>query len=351
MSRENKKSIILQAKEALEAKLQPGRSKHNDKKEGVTDQYIYSYKTFKTYNEQCYDFLTWCRGSEAVLQDLGRKPRTLEECKKHVNSYIKECIEKGHSPYTIKLKISALAKLYGCKATDFGVKTPSRERKNITRSRGEKVRDKNFSEARNADLVNFCKATGLRRSELEQIRGIDLIYNKDGEPCLNVTRGTKGGRPRISPIAGNADEVARVIELMQQAGENKVFGKVSTNADIHGYRADYATRIYNAHKRPLNDFRHERMLIYQNRVQEVYTSRKDAPDRVRFSSLYSKTKIDKRTGKPAMLDGYRDVSSCFYCRGDLKGTIYDRQALFAASAALGHNRESVVAEHYLRSTT
>ena len=49
-----------------------------------------------------------------------------------------------------------------------------------------------------------------------------------------------------------------------------------------------------------------------------------------------------------MLDGYRDVSSMYFCRDDLAGTIYDRRALFEAAKALGHNRECVVAEHYLR---
>lgn len=347
MSRENKKSIVLQAKEVLEGKLQIGRSKQADKSLGITDQYIYSYKTYTTYSEHCHDFLQWCRGSADVLGELGRKPRTLEECRKHVPAYIKSCIERDLSAYTIKLKISALAKLYGCKSTDFEVETPSRLRKDISRSRGEKVRDKHFSEKRNADLVTFCKCTGLRRSELEQIRGSDLTFI-DGEPHLNVTRGTKGGRPRTSPLIGDMDEVAKVIELLQTAGDSKLFLHVSTNADVHGYRAEYATRIYNAKKRPLKDFRHERLIIYRNRVIDVYTTPGRNPDRVKYAHLYSKTKIDKRTKKPAMLEGYRDVSSCFYCRADLAGTIYDRQALFAASEALGHNRESVVAEHYLR---
>ena len=53
-------------------------------------------------------------------------------------------------------------------------------------------------------------------------------------------------------------------------------------------------------------------------------------------------------GYPEMKKGYRDVSSMYHCKRDLAGTVYDRMALFAASNALGHNRESVVAEHYIR---
>ena len=54
-------------------------------------------------------------------------------------------------------------------------------------------------------------------------------------------------------------------------------------------------------------------------------------------------------GKRKMISGFRDVSSVYYCRNELKGTYYDRKALFAASRSLGHNRESIVAEHYLSS--
>ena len=53
--------------------------------------------------------------------------------------------------------------------------------------------------------------------------------------------------------------------------------------------------------------------------------------------------------KRTLLKGFRDVRSAYYCRKDLKGTTYDRKALFEASRALGHNRESIVAEHYLSS--
>ena len=54
-------------------------------------------------------------------------------------------------------------------------------------------------------------------------------------------------------------------------------------------------------------------------------------------------------GKKTLTKSFRGVCSAYYCRNELKGTYYDRKALFAASRALGHNRESIVAEHYLSS--
>lgn len=106
-----------------------------------------------------------------------------------------------------------------------------------------------------------------------------------------------------------------------------IFPKPNPNADIHSYRAIYATRVYNEHKREYKEFKDERLIIYKNKIIDCY--------------------IAKRRNKPMSI-GYRDVSSAYYCRNDLKGTVYDRRALFEASRALGHNRETVVAEHYLR---
>lgn len=346
MSRENKKSLVLQVQETLKSKLKIGSKKHQDKKQGISTKYIYSWGTYHAYMQQCCDFIRWCK-SAPIHEELGRKPRTLQECRLYAKDYINNSIERGLSPYTIKLRVAALAKLYECKAEDFGIDTPARKRGNIYRSRNTATRDKHFSTKKNADLITFCKCTGLRRAELQQIRGTDLVY-KDGKPFLKVTRGTKGGRPRVSPIMGSDDEIVKVIGMLNNAGKNKVFPRVPTHADIHAYRSEYATRVYNAHKRPVSAFKNERLIVYNNRIVDIYHTSGRFPDYARYAHLYDGTKTDKRTGKPKMLPGYRDVSSVFFCRRDRAGEIYDRKALFEASKALGHNRESVIVGHYLR---
>ena len=84
---------------------------------------------------------------------------------------------------------------------------------------------------------------------------------------------------------------------MQAAGIGKVWVKVPQNADIHSYRADYASRIYLKYARPIEEL----------------------PRKERY-----------------------------ICRKDKRGVVYDRAAMLEASRALGHNRISVVGEHYLR---
>ncbi|MBQ9199846.1 MAG: hypothetical protein IJ141_06660 [Lachnospiraceae bacterium] len=74
---------------------------------------------------------------------------------------------KKLSAYTLKLDAAALAKLYQCPTEEFGVELPPRRRENITRSRGHAVRDDSFSLSNNAEIVNYCRGTGLRRQELK----------------------------------------------------------------------------------------------------------------------------------------------------------------------------------------
>ncbi len=344
------KAVSLQKniKNELDGMLRIGISKHDDKAAGVnTKEFIYSWETYRSYLKQATYFAQWVK-EQPVDPALGHKPRTLEEARQYVEKWIQTNIDRGLSAYTIKLQAASLAKIYHTSIDKFNIETPARSRADIKRSRGEKERDKNFNETIHQDLVTFCCCTGVRRAELEQLRGTDLIQGKDGKYYLNIVRATKGGRPRISPLVGNKEEIEKVVQMMNNAGEKKVFGRISTHADIHGYRSQYATRVYEANRRPLEAFKNERLIIYKNHVIASYTSKNcHVVDREKYKEYYSTTKKEKRGKYPAMLPGYRDVSSMYHCKKDLAGTVYDRMALFAASNALGHNRESVVAEHYI----
>ena len=335
------KSLIQQVKERLDGKLAIGESKYLAKLDGTYQDYIFSWDTYRSYLKHCCYFVRWCKEQD-VDPFLGHKPRTLEECRVFAERWIQHDIDRGLSAYTIKLELSALAKLYGCKTIDFHIKTPLRKRAGITRSRGNVARDKHFSITNNKDLVTFCQCTGLRRAELAQIRGTDLIEH-EGKLCLIVKRATKGGRPRISPVVGSSEEIETVKRLCTEAGSNKIFPNPNGNADIHSFRAVYATRVYNEHKRELDEFKNERLIIYKNKVVDFYVSKSGKKNYAKFKELYTTD-----GGRSRMLRGYRDVSAAYYCRSDLKGVCYDRKALFEASQALGHNRETVVAEHYLR---
>jgi site-specific recombinase XerC len=286
MGHKNKKSLIRQVQEKLLSKMAAGDSRHLDKAAGITTGKIYSYGTLNAYLQQCCDFVKYAKTEHGA--------KTLDGCRPFVNEYLQHSIDGGKSSYTLKLQSSALAKLYDCRSSDF-IPTPSRSRENITRSRGVAVRDAHFSESRNKALVDFCKSTGLTRHELAALTGDCLRQDEHGRYYIRVKSG-KGGKSRWAPVMGNKSQIQNVVTLCGKAGDSKVFSKIHNGADIHHYRGCYAERVYKAHARPV-------------------------------SSLQS--------------------SERYVCRGSLKGTVYDRAALRATSQALGHNRISVVASHYL----
>lgn len=283
-NREKKGSLLHQVKTALDEKLAIGESKFEDKKIGATADKIYSWNTYKTYLKHNIYFIQWAKETHQI--------KSLDEGKKYVNEWLEIREKQGLSAYTVKLETSALIKLYNISSDEI-YKSNARYRANIQRSRGEKVRDKHFSEEKHKDLVKFCRATGLRRAELQQLRGTDLI-EINGEPFICVSRGAKGGRHRNIPLAFEKDFIQG---LMSSKGDNKVFEKIPNGADIHSYRAEYATRLYKKLARDID----------------------------------SLPKSEK-----------------YHCRKDLKGVCYDKKAMLEVSRALGHNRISVIAGHYIR---
>lgn len=301
-------SLHQQVYSSLQEKNGFGRSKHDDKSLGITNDFIYSYDTMKTYMKACNSFVGWVKSQQYIKDDLGHRARTLDECKAYVADWIKDQVERGLSPYTIKMRASALEKLYGEK---LELQTPPIERDKITRSRGDAVRDAHFSTTRNVDLITVCRCVGFRRHEVEHCKPEDLRV-KDGSYFVEIKG--KGGKVRLAPVVGSPSEVSAAVEWIQgSTGHNHVPGAM----DVHSYRAEYACRVYQSHAQPISSLQGQR---------------------IDYTSL---------TGKTARDGSHITKNAVYVCRNDKQGIIYDRQALIKASQALGHNRESVVASHYL----
>ena len=287
MGHKNKASLLQAMTAEYQGKLRIGDSKHAHKIAGDATEYIFSWSTYRAYTKHARYFLTWAKSKY--------KCKSLAQARQYADEWLQLRIDERKSAYTIKLELAALCKLYGDTAADY-ISTPPRLRKNIVRSRRQAVRDAHFSEANHADFVEFCRSTGLRRAELRALTGDKLVKDDDGRWCILVNKMSKGGRPRKAPIVGN---VGKIVGMMHAAGTGKVFAKIPNGADIHSYRADYATQVYLNHARPLKSLPKE----------EIYC-----------------------------------------CRKDRRGVWFDRRAMGYASAALGHSqgRVSVVGEHYIR---
>lgn len=286
MGHKSKKSLTRQVQEALQAKLHPGDSRHMDKHSPTgTESKLYSFSTFRTYLNIGVKFTQFCK------ENYGCK--TLEQCKPHLSDYIAHR-ESYCSAYTTKLDVSALNKIYG---TDIR-SNKSRSRTAVTRSRGAKEMDKHFSATKNAELVSFLRSTGLRRAEATHARGSDLRHCSTSPVGLGIyvrPSGAKGGRPRVAPLYCSPQTAQEIKDRCAAAGDRRLFDHIHTKLDVHSLRAEYAVEVYTQNARDL-------------------------------STLFRGEK--------------------YYCRGDMKGIVLDRNSMRIVSNNLGHNRIQV-ATHYL----
>ncbi len=338
MGRRNKvysKDLHQQAYERLTGMQAFGKSKKEAVANGTEKDKIFSFNTYKAYWKHTKYFIKYIKEHHPGCT-------TLKSARKYVNEWLQVRVDQGLSAWTVQLEAKALGKLYGIAPDDENYfKPPKRNREDIKRSRGDRVRDRHFSATNNDELIKFCRGTGLRRKELRELRGKDLVSREqivaeisqlEGIPeeqrapgaterlemlqdarmfqegwFIHVRNG-KGGRERLSPIIGKDAE--RIMErIAGTPAEETVWKHIHNSADIHGYRADYATAIYKAHARDIQNIPYDR--------------------------------VNRGTGR-------RYQSGVYTCRKDEAGKKLDKEAMLVCSKALGHNRISVVADNYIR---
>lgn len=344
MGRKNKsysKDLHQQAYDKLTGMQAFGQSKKDAVANGTEKDKIFSYNTYKTYWKHTKYFTKW-------IQEQHPECTTLKAARKHVNEWLQSRVDqvndKGQhlSAWTIQTEAAALNKLYQIdKADPDRFQPPKRNRHEIKRSRVATVRDSHFSVTNNDELIRFCRGTGCRRNVLERLEGRDLWSRDVMESELSMLsknknktakeekhmaalqdalktfpdqdmfihhRKDKNGRYRFAPIIGPDKE--QIIARMRNTGyTEKVWLHVNGNADIHGYRAEYATAMYKKYARDIKDIPYDR--------------------------------VNKGTGRRFQGDVYT-------CRKDESGKKLDKAAMLLCSKALGHNRISVVADNYIR---
>jgi integrase len=311
--RRGRESIVHETVRLMKEMTRFGESKHEAKQAererclATGEKYIpgkvpgiYSYSTYHAYMEHSLAFAEWARSKHGA--------KSLAEAREHVPEYLRHDIEAGKSAWTVRLEAAALAKLYGCSSTDFGVELPKRHREDISRSREERPHDRKFSEERNIDLADFCRGTGLRRREVADVSAGD-IRTYEGVVWVHVENG-KGGREREVRVVG--EYAPRVLELKKEAeGLERMFDHIPGRADIHAWRREYASARY---------------AEIENDPEQMEAARK-AWERWKDDHAY--------TGPDT------------YTRRGEDGKVFDRAVLLGISRDMGHNRVDVVARYYL----
>lgn len=251
----------------------------------VSDGKIHSYKTRSTYQERTIRFVTWARETHHVTSLEQLDPRANEL----TTQYLQHHLDEGKSSYTLHAERAALRMFFDDRTLASTLTLPIRARSAITRSRNPVGHDRHFQPANWQPLMNFLRATGLRRQELRDLKCSDISRGHDRQVSVHVESG-KGGRQREVPVLpGHEAEVWAMKE--GRADEEKVFPRIPKHLDVHSVRREFAQALYLHH----------------------------APGRAL---------------PPA--------------EGRLRPKDYDRNAAERVTWALGHNRIDVVLRHYIR---
>ena len=172
MGRRNKaysKDLHQQAYDRLTGMQAFGKSKKEAVANGTDKEKIFSFNTYKSYWKHTKYFIEYIKSEHPECT-------TLKSAKKYVNEWLQVRADQGLSAWTVQLEAKAMGKLYGISPDDKDYfQPPKRNRADIKRSRGDRVRDRHFSITNNDELIKFCKGTGLRRSELGALKGGDLL--------------------------------------------------------------------------------------------------------------------------------------------------------------------------------
>jgi integrase len=290
----HRKSIVREALDRLDDKMAIGQSRREAKQAlreeqgpiwSVSTGKIHSYKTRTVYQEHTIRFVKWARATHNVISLAQLDPRANE----FATEYLRIHVADNRSPYTLQVERAALRLFFDNRQLAQDVILPRRARANITRSRGPAEHDRHFQPENWPTLLNFLRATGLRRQELRDLKCGEIFQDHDGQMFVHVRSG-KGGRLRDAPVLpGRESDVLAVAAGRRD--DAPAFDRIPKHLDVHSYRREYAQALY---------------LHY-------------APGR----------SLPPATGR-------------------LKRSDYDRDAAQRVSWALGHNRIDVVLRHYIR---
>lgn len=291
----HRKGIIYAAIERFDSLMAIGKSRHLAKQalRATADKQswtlssgkIHSHITRKVYQQHTLAFINWARQHHAIV----RLEQLDERADELACQYLIEHLAAGKSAYSVQTQRSALRMFFGRRDLAASVTIPARLRTAITRSRTPLAGNPHFQPEHWPDLVTFARATGLRRSELRDVRVRDVSRKEQGQLVVHVTNG-KGGRSRDVPVLPGYEQHILAVIDGRPPGE-RVFRSIPKHMNVHGYRRAFAQARY---------------LDY-------------APE-------YALPPRD--------------------CR--LKAQDYDHEAAREVSRSLGHNRLDVLTRHYLR---
>ena len=227
---QSKHAVKRHAIEIARAQRKTGKEIWKAMNDAIFQTGIFSFETYRNYRKIVRDFSEFCK-INGVTRDMAK-------AKELVPEFLEKSVDRN-SAWTVKLQRAALRKAFRDQELAKDVKIQDRKKEDISRSRHTNTNSKVYRE--NKNIMDFAKATGLRRRELASVRTKD-IYVREDKLYVHVQRG-KGGKIRDAPVlAGYQDQVLKIIQNCE--GNDKIFNYIPQKMDIHCFRREYAQERY-----------------------------------------------------------------------------------------------------------
>lgn len=299
-------------------------------------QTISDRDTIHSYKASINRFCSWAKENELTKEQVLASPR------EHLQAYTNHLVESGLSKASIHTYIAAPCK--GLHIPMQHISKPQRTVDDITRSRGDR-NPQGQREALNPRferLVRFQEVTGLRRAELEALKGEDLRM-KDGKMHIVVRQG-KGGKEQWQRILPrDAEVVQHTFNGIKK--EERVFSpeEMKNKIDLHQMRAEHARECYDYYVARIKEDPAYREQLKED-LKDYFKEHHD-PGRDLDLKAYERfcNDLEKNQGMYQMRGESRKLAE-----EHERPTDYDRVALMAVSVEhLAHWRLDVTVINYL----
>lgn len=303
-----------------------------------------SNKTKRNYTKACTAFDAWRKSAGLSNKAVRSDPRGA------LIQWRDALIEEGYAASTIHTYIAGAA--CGLGKIDMTGIARHGTAEDKSKSLGNSERNRIAMEREsNADIIQFQKMVGGRRSALTRLRGRDLILDESNQLCI-VFYGDKGGktqRQRVLPV--HQDAVRAFFERV--APDQLLFPKIDRDLDIHFLRACCAKEAYLFYEKICSTA--EGRAEMRKQLWKRYTD----PEVGCKAYLLAKERGDtKRIQRHLNLFWQELAEGRYHLRGANRRvalnrglpTSYDRLALACVSLFhLSHFRNEVSCKHYLLS--
>lgn len=310
----------------------------------------------RTYLRGCKCFCEWLSAKHGIKY-TGHIERAFEGKTEAVRAFLVEMVDgtitkangKPYSAATISTYTKGV-----CHALNISYKEinqdkicPKRTADRISKGTGRGDSGANtqgreqLQQDRFSQFVLLAEVTGARRSELERIRGRDLVKDESGYLCVQVERG-KGGKRQLQRILPGDEKIVRILF---EGVRPKQFvldkDEIRNKIDVHHIRAKRSQRAYDYY---LGEIR-------SGKADQI---RAELLERWQADHIQGKADQDRKA-----LEIFRETmndSTPYRLRGANKRvaqdhgrpTEYNRLALLAVSVFhLSHWRLDVTAVNYL----